>query len=46
MMWRSRKALVLLRDPRCVLHSCATDRHGTEGDVKLYGRKLPFPDAE
>lgn len=38
MMWRSRKALDLLRDPRCVLHSCTTDRMGTEGDAKLYGR--------
>jgi hypothetical protein len=37
MMWRSRKALDLLRDPRCVLHSCTTDRMGTEGDAKIYG---------
>jgi Pyridoxamine 5'-phosphate oxidase len=37
MMWRSRKALDLLQDPRCVLHSCTTDRMGTEGDAKLYG---------
>jgi Pyridoxamine 5'-phosphate oxidase len=38
MMWRSRKALDLQRDPRCVVHTCTTDRMGTEGDVKLYGR--------
>jgi Pyridoxamine 5'-phosphate oxidase len=38
MMWRSKKALDLLRDPRCVVHSITRDRMGTEGDVKLYGR--------
>lgn len=38
MMWRSRKALDLLRDPRCVVHSTVTDPNGTEGDVKVYGR--------
>jgi len=38
MMWRSRKALDLLRDPRCVVHTITRDRMGTEGDVKLYGR--------
>ena len=38
MMWRSRKALDLLRDPRVVVHSITTNRMGTEGDVKLYGR--------
>ena len=35
MMWQSRKALDLLRDPRCALHSCTTDRMGTEGDAKI-----------
>jgi predicted pyridoxine 5'-phosphate oxidase superfamily flavin-nucleotide-binding protein len=45
MMWRSRKALDLLRDPRCVLHSCTTDRMGTEGDVKIYGRAIDVQDA-
>ncbi len=38
MMWQSPKALDLLRDLRCVLHSCTTDKDGTEGDFKLYGR--------
>jgi hypothetical protein len=38
MMWRSRKALDLLRDPRIVVHSVTSDREGIEGDVKLYGR--------
>ncbi|MEP6972656.1 MAG: pyridoxamine 5'-phosphate oxidase family protein [Actinomycetota bacterium] len=37
MMWRSRKALDLLRDPRCVVHSVTCDRMGTDGDLKLYG---------
>ena len=37
MMWQSRKARDLLRDPRVVLHSCTTDRMGTEGDAKIYG---------
>jgi hypothetical protein len=38
MMWHSPKALDLLRDDRCVLHSCTSDRLGTEGDFKLYAR--------
>jgi predicted pyridoxine 5'-phosphate oxidase superfamily flavin-nucleotide-binding protein len=44
MMWQSRKALDLLRDPRCVLHTCTTDRMGTEGDAKLYGRAIDLRD--
>jgi hypothetical protein len=44
MMWRSPKALDLLRDPRCVLHSVVTDRLGTEGDFKLYGNALDVQD--
>jgi hypothetical protein len=38
MMWRSKKALDLLRDPRIVVHSTVSDWEATEGDVKLYGR--------
>lgn len=45
MMWRSRKALDLLRDPRCVVHSATVDKAGTEGDVKVYGRARPVEDA-
>ncbi len=37
MMWRSKKALDLLRDPRCVVHSTPSDRMNPGGDVKLYG---------
>lgn len=45
MMWRSPKALDLLRDPRVVVHSTLTDRHDLSGDIKLYGRALPVEDA-
>ena len=31
MMWRSQKALDLLRDPRCSIHNAVSDRHATEG---------------
>jgi hypothetical protein len=44
MMWRSRKALDLLRDPRCVVHTCTTDRMGTEGDAKIYARATDVQD--
>jgi hypothetical protein len=37
MMWRSMKALDLLRDPRCSVHSTTADKNGTEGDFKVYG---------
>jgi pyridoxamine 5'-phosphate oxidase-like protein len=46
MMWRSRKALDLLRDPRVVLHSCTSDRMGTQGDAKIYGLAVDVRDAE
>lgn len=45
MMWRSPKALDLLADGRCVLHSCTSSRMGTEGDFKLYGRARDVPEA-
>ncbi len=38
MMWQSRKALDLIRDPRIAVHTAQCDRNGTEGDVKLYGK--------
>ena len=44
MMWRSPKALDLLRDPRIVVHSTLTDRHDLSGDFKLYGRGLAVED--
>jgi hypothetical protein len=46
MMWRSPKALDLLRDPRCVIHSAVSDRRGTQGDFKLYGRAVAVDDPE
>ena len=46
MMWQSPKALDLLRDPRCVVHSVVSDRAGTEGDFKLYGRAVPIDDPQ
>ena len=45
MMWQSPKARDLLRDPRCVLHSCTSDRLGTEGDFKLYGQARDLQDT-
>jgi hypothetical protein len=40
MMWESRKANDLLRDPRCVVHSTVHDKSGTAGDIKIYGRAV------
>jgi hypothetical protein len=38
MMWRTQKALDLLRDPRCTIHNAVSDRNGLEGEFKVYGR--------
>jgi hypothetical protein len=46
MMWRSPKALDLLRDPRLVVHSVVSNRMGTEGDFKAYGRAVEVSDPE
>ena len=46
MMWQSKKALDLLRDPRVVVHSAVTDRDGTEGDFKLYGTARDVTDPK
>ena len=46
MMRRSVKALDLLRDPRCVVHSTVVDRHGTEGEFKVYGRAAEVTDPD
>ena len=45
-MWRSRKALDLLRDPRIVVHSVTTSKDGTDGDVKIYGRAVDEQDPD
>lgn len=44
MMWQSRKALDVVRDPRIVVHSAVSNRDGAEGDFKLYGRVRDVPD--
>src|SRR5919198_2179768 len=46
MIWRSQKALDMQRDPRVVVHSTVSDKEGTEGDFKLYGRAIDVPDPE
>jgi hypothetical protein len=46
MMWRSPKALDLLRDPRMVVHSVTCNREGTDGDIKLYGRAVAIDDPD
>jgi Pyridoxamine 5'-phosphate oxidase len=46
MMWRSRKALDLLRDPRILVHSVTINKDGTDGDVKIYGRAMDERDPE
>lgn len=45
MMWRSPKALDLLRDPRLTVHSVTCDKDGTDGDVKLYGKAIDIQDS-
>ena len=37
MMWRSRKATDLLRDPRILVHSIVTGRDGGQGELKVRG---------
>ena len=46
MMWRSKKALDLQRDPRVAVHSVPSDRMNAGGDVKLYGRVVDEPDPD
>ena len=46
MMWRSRKALDLLRDPRCSIHNAVSDRMASEGEFKVYSRALDITDTE
>ena len=42
----TRKTLDLMRDPRCSLNTIVTDKDGTEGEVKLFGRALEITNAE
>jgi hypothetical protein len=45
MMWESRKALDLRRDPRCTVHSAPNTRMNPDGDVKLSGTAYEVTDA-
>lgn len=46
MMWQSKKALDLLRDPRVLVHSIISDRNGSEGEFKLRGRAVDVQDPD
>ena len=46
MMWRSQKALDLLRDPRCCVHNAVSDRIATDGEFKVYGPALDITSPE
>jgi hypothetical protein len=45
MMWQSRKALDLLRDPRLYIQSAVTDKNVSGGEFKLYGRTIEVSDS-
>ena len=46
MMWRSLKALDLLRDPRCTVHNNVSDPMSPDGEFKLYGQSIDVQDSE
>jgi len=46
MMWQSLKALDLIRDPRCTVHSPTSNHDGSEGDFKVYGRAVEIQDLD
>src|SRR5262245_15574851 len=46
MLWGSRKAADLGRDPRVLVHSVVASRDGGEGEVKVRGRCRDEPDPE
>ena len=46
MMWQSRKALDLLRAPRCTVNSVVSDKDGAEGEFKLFGIAVEENDLE
>jgi hypothetical protein len=39
-IWHSLKAIDLLRDPRCTVHSAIKDKLATGGEIKLHGRAV------
>jgi hypothetical protein len=46
MMWRSKKALDLLRDPRITVATPQIHHDAPVGDLKLYGRAAPIEDRD
>ena len=46
MMWQSRKALDLLRDPSCLVQTTVRDREDLAGELKLRGRAVGIDDAD
>ena len=44
MMWQSKKALDLLRDPRITIATPQSDREPVHGDLKLYGVVVDVPE--
>jgi hypothetical protein len=46
MLWQSRKAADLLRDPRVLVHSVITSRDGGEGEFKIRGTARAEDDPE
>lgn len=40
MLWGSRKAADLLRDPHLLVHSIVTSRDGSAGEYKVRGRAV------
>ena len=46
MMWQSRKALDLLRDPRCTVHSLVSKTDASEGEFNVYGRGVDVRDLD
>ncbi len=46
MMWESKKALDLLRNPRITVATVQADREPKYGDLKLYGFAVDVPDAD
>ena len=44
MMWQSRKALDLRRDPRCTINSVVANKNASEGEFKLFGRAVEISD--
>lgn len=46
MMWQSRKAIDLLRDPRLVLHNAISTNRGDEVEISLRGHTIEIRDEE